>query len=60
MKTALMGSYAFSKLKDGVQILTILTCIYKRLRDGGFDDPEERFSTTPAIVQGGFFCQSNG
>ena len=58
LKTALMGGYAFSKLKDEVQIQTILTCIYKRLRDGGYDDPEEKFNTTPAIVQGGFFANA--
>ncbi len=58
LKTALMGGYAFSKIKDEAQIQTILTCIYKRLREGGYDDPEERFNRTPAIVQGGFFADA--
>ena len=58
LETALMGGYAFSKLKDEVQIHTILTCIYKRLHERGCDDPEEKFNTTPAIVQGGFFANA--
>jgi len=56
LKTALIGSYVFSKLKDGDQIEAIFFRLYTRLHEGGCDDPEEKFGTSPAIVQGGLFA----
>ena len=58
LKTALIGGYAFSKLKDEVQIQTILSYIYKRFAKQGYDNPKEGFNKTPAIVRGGYFADA--
>jgi len=58
LKTALIGAYVFSKLKDEDQIQTIYFRIYTRLHEGGYDDPEERFNTAPGIVQAGLWADA--
>ncbi|MGR3174987.1 MAG: MORN repeat-containing protein [Candidatus Scalindua sp.] len=58
LKTALIGAYVFSKLKDEAQIQTIYFRIYTRLHERGCDDPEEKFNTAPGIVQAGLWADA--